>query len=406
MMERGRRRRIHFWTAVGTALLPSGCLDHETSHQQVKADVRATTLAQPSAKLETSTRAGPAPRAWGSDRLRFEASNPECAALAANTLRRLAQIRDPFASSSPDDSVGRITAFQALIIEHTACVPSIGGSWATFFEGGTDPRQWAWFVGFLPRGATPAKHAGNFVDQIDGHASHAAYTGIADLFDGATYVGPYRLQVVSDYDRDGTPEAVVWTAQIGEEIRSSARGLLWAFAGGAVAPYGKAEKLSIAPFEVTANTPPEPAPLTDLDADGRIDLLGYGPFFGVFKRSCGVNESFDAFGPRLALHALADGTFSEGDSAVVANAKRQCPARPARIIVATANQVDEPATFSNLACARLWNLSTKAINAEKKATCGDVQPSSSDCDAPRKCGTNVLAVFAAWANKPAPFTLR
>jgi hypothetical protein len=405
MMVNEGRRGIRFWITAAAALLLSSCGERKATRAQPTTSTSAAALARPSATTEASSRAGPTAPPWGSDRLRFVASNPECAALAADTSRRLAQVRDPFESSSPDESARRVSAFQVLITEHTACVPSPGGAWATFFEGGTDPREWAWFVGFLPKSGALAKHAGNFVDQIDRRANHAAYTGKADLFDGATYVGPYRLEVVSDYDGDGTPEAVVWTAQIGQEVRSSARGLLWSFARGAVVPYAKADKLSIAPFEVTSTAPLEPAPLTDVDGDGRIDLLGYGPFFGVFKAGCGVIESFDAWGPRLALHARADGTFSDRDSAAVAHAKRQCPARPARIIAADEDRVDTRATFANLACARLWNVAANVIDAEKKATCGNRQPLDSDCDAPRKCGADVRAVFAAWSNKPAPFTL-
>jgi len=206
----------------------------------------------------------------------------------------------------------------------------LSAAWATFFEGGPDPRAWVWFVGFLPSGGATAKHPGNFIDQVDARALPATFTGKLDLFDGATYVGPYRLQVVCDYDGDGTPEAVVWTARLGQEVRSAARGVLWSFARGAVAPFPAADRLSIAPFEVDPNAQTEPAPLSDLDGDGRIDLLGYGPFFGVFKQGCGVIESFDALGPRLGWHALPDGTFSDSDRVARDIARRQCPTRPTR----------------------------------------------------------------------------
>ena len=285
-------------------------------------------------------------------------------------------------------------------------MPGSGGSWATLFEGGPDPREWTWFVGFLPKAGTPAKHAGNFVDQVDQHANHQSYTGKADLFDGATYLGPYRLQVVSDYDGDGTPEAVVWTARIGQEVRSSARGVLWSFSQGAVAPYSKASKLSIAPFEVDPVASSEPSPLRDLDGDGRIDLLGYGPFFGVFKQGCGVIESFEALGPRLALHSLADGTFSERDAVAIAHAKVVCPTRPTQVLTFGEHGVDQGPTFSNLGCGRLWNVPASAIDSERKSACGAVQPASADCDAPRKCSAEVLAVLAAWSRQQAPFMLQ
>jgi hypothetical protein len=292
-----------------------------------------------------------------------------------------------------------------VITTHTACVPVDGGRWATFFEGGADPRAWAWFVGFLPNGGTTAKHPGNFIDQVDAHAAPATYTGKADLFDGATYVGPYRLQVVSDYDGDGAPEAVVWTGRLGQEVRSAARGVLWSFAHGSVAPFSAVGGLGIAPFEVDPNAPTDAAPLSDLDGDGRIDLLGYGPFFGVFKQGCGVIESFDALGPRLAWHALADGTFSDSDRMARAYARRQCPAPPTHILAFGEHEIDRRTTFLNLACARLWNVPPRAVHTETKTACAELRPPSADCDAPRKCAAEALAVLAAWAKKRAPFTL-
>jgi hypothetical protein len=342
---------------------------------------------------------------WGSALLPFLGSNPQCAALATNTSRQLEQVRDPFQSSSPRESAGRVAAFRAVITTHTACVPVKGGAWATLFEGGADPRAWSWFVGFLAARGETTKHPGNFIDQVDAHAAPTTFTGKTDLFDGATYAGPYRLQVVSDYDGDGTPEVVVWTAVLGQEVRSAARGVLWSFARGAVTPFPAANHLSIAPFEVDPNAAAEPAPLSDLDGDGRIELLGYGPFFGVFKQGCGVIESFDALGPRLAWHALPDGTFSDSDRVARAYAQRQCPARPTRILSFGEHEVDRRATFTNLACARLWNVPPRAVQTEAKSACGGTMPASTDCDAPRKCSAEALAVLAAWGKTKAPFTL-
>ena len=395
------------WWLVGAALLLGSCIDRSTKRVVGASGERAAASAPHSADSAAEARTVSAPVLhWGSELLRFASSSQACAALAAETARRLAQIRDPFESSSPEQSEGRLARFRALISEHTACVPGSGGAWATFFEGGPDPRAWAWFVAFLPTDGPPAKHAGNFPDQLDERVNHAAYSGKAELFDAESYLGPYRLQVVSDYDRDGTPEAVIWTAQIGEELRSSARGMLWSFAQGAVAPYRNTDQLSLAPFEVDVSAASEPAPLTDLDGDGRIDLLGYGPFFGVFKQGCGVVESFDAVGPRLALHALPDGNFSNRDAAVVAHAKLQCPSRPTRVLAFGEQGIDARATFSTLACARLWNVPKSAIESERRVACSDHASSVSDCDAKRKCSTEALVVIAAWSKIQPAFTLK
>lgn len=342
---------------------------------------------------------------WGSALLPFAATHVSCAALAASTARQLDLIRDPFLSSSPADSVARVAAFRDAITTHTACVPTAAGAWATLFEGGSDPRGWRWLVGFFPTAGAAVTHAGNFIDQVDAHAAPTTFTGQADLFDGATYAGPYRLQVVSDYDQDHTPEAVVWTAQLGQEVRSGARGVVWSFAHGAVEPFAAAARFTIAPFEVDASAPAEPAPLSDVDGDGRIDLLAYGPFFGVFKQGCGVVESFDALGPRLAVHALADGTFSDVDPAARAHARRQCPARPARILAFGERELDRSTTLVNLACARLWNVPARAVASQTKAACAGDPPASADCDAPRKCSPEARTVLAAWADKKPPFTL-
>jgi len=84
---------IYFWTAAGAALLLNRCIDRKASPAQLTTSARAAPLARPSANPEASTGPGPAPRPWGSDRLRFATSNPECAALAADTTRRLAQVK-------------------------------------------------------------------------------------------------------------------------------------------------------------------------------------------------------------------------------------------------------------------------------------------------------------------------
>jgi len=386
---------VHSWAA--TLLLLVGCVDRKASRPDAATSSHAATAR---AKVESQASAR-----WGSELLRFDGSSRECARLATDTEHQLSRVRDPFESPTPEESAKRVSTFRSLIREHTSCVSNAAGTWATFFEGGEDPRAWAWFIGFFPRDGALAKHAGNFPDQVDNRASHSSYTGKTDLFDAPSYRGPYRIQVVSDYDGDGTPEAVVWTAQLGQEIRSSARGVLWSFSKGNVAPYGKTEKLAIAPFEVDPTAPIEPLPLKDIDGDGRVDLLGYGPFFGVFTQGCGVVESFDALGPRLALHARTDGGFSERDAAAVAYAKQQCPTRPARILAFGEHGVDRRATFSNLGCARLWNLPASAIDSERKVACGVTQPPSSDCDAKRKCSPEALAVLAAWVKLKAPFTL-
>ena len=405
-MSEKQRQLAYFCTAAAVALSLVGCMDRKPNRTPPASSV-SSALARPSADSPKEPAALPAPsRRWGSELLPFADSSPECAELAARTTGMLAQIRDPFESSSPDESAGRLSAFRELIRQHTACVPTSRGSWAALFEGGADPRAWTWFVGFLPRAGTLAKHAGNFVDQVDQRANHQSYTGKADLFDGATYLGPYRLQVVSDYDGDGAPEAVVWTARIGQEVRSSARGMLWSFSQGTVIPYAKASKLSVAPFEVDAVASSEPSPLRDLDGDGRVDLLGYGPFFGVFKQGCGVIESFEALGPRLALHSLADGTFSERDAAAIAQTKISCPTRPTQVLTFGEHGLDQRATFSDLGCARLWSVPASTIDSEKKSACGAVQPASTNCDAPRKCSAEALAVLAAWSRQQPPFMLQ
>ena len=387
-----RTRAAHISAAAAlAALLLGSCMERRAP--------RVDSTPSSGARLDNAA------KSWGSALLRFDGANPQCAQLAADIEQKLAAVRDPFAAVSPDQSAERLRAFRARISEHTACVPGAAGAWATFFDGGTDPRAWTWFVGFLPNDGALAKHAGNFPDQVDARSGHRTYTGRADQFEAASYFGPHRLQVVSDYDGDGTQEAVVWTAQIGQEIRGSARGVLWSFQKGSVVPYAHAEQWAIAPFEVDANAASETAPLTDVDGDGRIDLLGYGPFFGVFKQGCGVVESFDALGPRLALHALATGGFSERDAVAVQYAKQQCPARPTRILTFAESGVDRRATFANLGCARLWNVPASAIDSERKSACGVTPSASSDCETKHECAAEVLAVFAAWDKLKTPFTL-
>jgi len=67
--------------------------------------------------------------------------------------------------------------------------------------------------------------------------------------------------------------------------------------------------------------------------------------------------------------------------------------------------LDRRTTFVNLACARLWNVPPRAVHTETKSACGIALSPNEDCDAPRKCSAEALAVLADWSRKKAPFTL-
>src|SRR4051812_4047734 len=137
-----RMRAVHFWWVAGAALLLGSCVARKAN----RAEPTSRPVAHPvvPARSETAVgNAGAAPSPWGSELLRFVGADPQCAALAEDTRQRLERVRDPFESTSPDESAARVTAFRSLIQRHTACVPVEGGAWATFFEGATDPRAWA-----------------------------------------------------------------------------------------------------------------------------------------------------------------------------------------------------------------------------------------------------------------------
>jgi hypothetical protein len=401
-----RIRRSVLATCGSAVLLCAGCVDHKGSKAGSSASAPVL-RAPPTAGSSGGSPAAVPAVVWGSAKGVFANGDARCAELRAAMEKRWLAVRDPFEASSPEDSKARVSAFRRRVAEHSACVPVAGGAWAVAFDGGADPREWAWSVVHFDERGARSDHAGNFPDEIDKHTNPARYTGKANFFDDATYHGPIGMQVVSDYDEDHEPEAVVWTAELGDEVRSTARGMLWSFSKGAVLPYRKADKLGVAPFDRDFALGDEAAPLKDVDGDGRIDLLGYGPFNGVFPKTCGVLESLEALGPRLVVHSLLDGTFAAADPVVVADAKRQCPSAPSRIfIIDPTGHVDDSATFVQLACARLWGVPTATLDEEKDRVCGNAPAQFSGCDSPRVCSAELLLVFADWSRKKPPFRLK
>ena len=113
MMEE-QSQLAYLCAAAAVALTLSSCMDRKANRAQPASSVSGA-LARPNADSAKEP-AGPPlpalpPRRWGSELLRFADSSPECAVLAASTTRQLEQIRDPFESSSPDESAGRRAHF-------------------------------------------------------------------------------------------------------------------------------------------------------------------------------------------------------------------------------------------------------------------------------------------------------
>src|SRR4051794_35851229 len=113
-MKVSERARAVGWWLVGTALLLGSCIDRSAKRVAGASANSAALVAPRSAERGAEAPAVSAPVShWGSELLRFASSNERCAALAAQTAQRLAQVRDPFESSSPDQSEARLGRFRA-----------------------------------------------------------------------------------------------------------------------------------------------------------------------------------------------------------------------------------------------------------------------------------------------------
>lgn len=175
---------------------------------------------------------------------------------------------------------------------------------------------------------------------------------------------PARLEL-SDYDGDGQEEAVLLL----EDYNSYEIGPwtdfytgVFTHKGDKVTVYPPASGLSLRlrGFEyyppATDRQHYLPNPLSDVDGDGRLDLLTQEPFIDSVD-DCAAQRSVGAAGPPFLVHALPDGNFSTTDGAAAKFIREQCPVKPGETA---------PKTLYELVCKRVLGVRKEKILAQLK----------------------------------------
>ncbi len=184
-----------------------------------------------------------------------------------------------------------------------------------------------------------------------------------------------RLAAVFDFDGDGVLEAVVSTAMTGPV--------------GAVTD--AATIYSIRNGEIVAYTPPEGGALpsfsevSDVDDDGRPDLLSRGEWEDVGPKECGGGDIF-LVAPIIAYHARPGGAFVV-DEVTQKHLKEKCEAASSLSdVLGNEDPVDFEAFGNAIACARAGGSTAANVERELRKSCAAFECPKGDEDAgKRRC---------------------
>jgi hypothetical protein len=258
------------------------------------------------------------------------------------------------------------------------CVPAPGGAWAIVLDTSGPPGESGPIVRWVVRwrgddGATAAfaPVLSSVSDGVNPEGRNLASTGTV------TFDAPRT----ADLDGDGRMEIYVGAVHEANEGVYSAARAFYALRDGAVVAVALPALGGAALQGVE-----------DIDHDGRVDLLTYGPYEGEDTSSCsGFPDRVT--GPLMAVHRLADGGWSATDEVARTSAMRACPRAPTAL--ANANDV---------ACARLWGW--EAARTRRAIRCRALRPNESNCGAaPPPDFYGDYDVRAAWASATPPLTL-
>jgi hypothetical protein len=73
--------------------------------------------------------------------------------------------------------------------------------------------------------------------------------------------------------------------------------------------------------------------ISDVDGDGRPDIITHEPYVDSATINCGSGDGYSVYGPALLVHSLPDGTFSSVDAQAMLFAKRECAVKPSPVIL-------------------------------------------------------------------------
>ena len=146
--------------------------------------------------------------------------------------------------------------------------------------------------------------------------------------------------------------------------------------------------------------------VSDVDHDGRIDLLTHGPYRDTVKDACD-GHPLVVKGPVLVAHSRPDGTFSMNDAAAIAQAKQACPEKPTAIVsrFEGSPEVDHVQTTLDVACARLWGQSAASVVSALQQGCRPLRAGEACEQSALETCTNP-DMLRGWANKKPPVLLK
>jgi hypothetical protein len=174
----------------------------------------------------------------------------------------------------------------------------------------------------------------------DAGVAFGAPFGATDAWNGGNLV---LLRVLDDYDHDGTSEALFTYANAMTEGLKTSTSTVLTVRGGAVVPYAPAASFAT-------------SDALDIDGDGRIDLVGRGPFGAVTAQT--ALSQVDAAPEIFAAHSLPDGTFSTTDAVARDFTKRKCAAA-ARAVKGTYESLGDDALA--IVCARVAGVAQATV---------------------------------------------
>lgn len=198
--------------------------------------------------------------------------------------------------------------------------------------------------------------------------------------------------ILFDFDGDGSDEFIVYGSGGYHEGESFSFGTIWSFRGGAIVPYAPSANIAFTDVK-------------DVTGDGRPDLLYPGAFDSVVESPCS-GFGYRMLGPTFVAHAKADGTFSLDDEAAKDAARKACPSRPAKLVVRRTDDKDlgdEEGIFTNVACARVWGVSSAALKSTLVRECQSSKLRVECGDKPGTCPQQTELL--SWASRKPPLQL-
>ncbi len=314
------------------------------------------------ASADASADAGDADAALDPDAGQRLVNDPRCRQLSAEIARMAARI------AAADPSC-KVTASE-IIEQLDHCAATAAGAWSLV------PRR------FSVQRDSPTAHLSAEVDVevalvhlgAPGSTGDAArsetvpfdqrlHGGLATNWSRvcATRYGSLSLSLVEpgfvDFDGDGDLEVLLSRDEV-EEGYDPSEHAIYTFARSSDASGGRVELYPPArgiDFE----------DVSDVDGDGRPDLLTRGPYGSIQVVSGGLGDEMPLVPAMFLQHALPDGTFSPRDEVALQALRKICPTAPS--LRGASLPVEDVAR--DMICARLHGVRAATIRAQLLPTC-------------------------------------